>query len=93
FINTNRHLFIPRVLNECSKAKNWLRDAHQVQDGLPKHAKPVLLSADIRKVCRLILSKPSLPYRSQMLGTSLSQKNVRCSDASMKGSVVYYDKV
>ncbi|GJT53238.1 heat shock 70 kDa protein 15 [Tanacetum coccineum] len=54
-----------KVLSECSKAENWLREAQQVQDGLPKHAEPVLLSADIRKreeainmVCRPILSKP-----------------------------------
>ncbi|GJR75351.1 putative ribonuclease H-like domain-containing protein [Tanacetum coccineum] len=38
-----------QVFNECSEAENWLRDAQQVQDGLPKHAEPVLLSADIRK--------------------------------------------
>ncbi|GJU44080.1 heat shock 70 kDa protein 15-like protein [Tanacetum coccineum] len=54
-----------KVLNECSEAENWLRDTQQLQDGLPKHADPVLLSADIRKkaeaidrVCRPILSKP-----------------------------------
>ncbi|GJT86385.1 heat shock 70 kDa protein 15-like protein [Tanacetum coccineum] len=41
--------FTSSVFNECSEVENWLRDAHQVQDGLPKHAEPVLLSADIRK--------------------------------------------
>ncbi|GKD37526.1 hypothetical protein Tco_1257733 [Tanacetum coccineum] len=37
------------VFNECLEAENWLRDVQQVQDGLPKHAEPVLLSADRRK--------------------------------------------
>ncbi|GJZ19509.1 heat shock 70 kDa protein 15-like protein [Tanacetum coccineum] len=54
-----------KVLKECSEAKNWLTETRHLQDGLPKHAEPVLLSADIRKraeaidgVCRPILSKP-----------------------------------
>ncbi|PWA64282.1 heat shock protein 70 family [Artemisia annua] len=40
---------LEEVLNECSKAENWLREAQQLQDTLPKHAEPVLLSANIRK--------------------------------------------
>ncbi|KAK9060489.1 hypothetical protein SSX86_021193 [Deinandra increscens subsp. villosa] len=54
-----------KVLNECSEAENWLREKKQLQDSLPKHADPVLLSSDIRKkaetldrVCRPIMSKP-----------------------------------
>ncbi|KAJ0865518.1 putative Heat shock protein 70 family [Helianthus annuus] len=54
-----------KVLNECSDAENWLREKKQLQDSLPKHADPVLLSSDIRKkvealdrVCRPIMSKP-----------------------------------
>ncbi|XP_076902745.1 heat shock 70 kDa protein 15-like [Bidens hawaiensis] len=54
-----------KVLNECSEAENWLRNAQQLQDTLPKHAEPVLLSSDIRKkadtldrVCRPIMTKP-----------------------------------
>ncbi|PWA67606.1 hypothetical protein CTI12_AA317540 [Artemisia annua] len=37
------------VLNECSEAENWLREAQQLQDTLPKYAERVLLSANIRK--------------------------------------------
>lgn len=35
-----------QVLNECSEAENQLREAQQLQDTLPKHAEPVLLSAN-----------------------------------------------
>ncbi|KAJ0566450.1 hypothetical protein HanIR_Chr06g0273881 [Helianthus annuus] len=37
------------VLNECSEAENWLREKKQLQESLPNHAEPVLLSSDIRK--------------------------------------------
>ncbi|KAJ7003136.1 heat shock 70 kDa protein 15-like [Populus alba x Populus x berolinensis] len=38
-----------KVLNECVEAEAWLREKKQHQDSLPKHATPVLLSADVRK--------------------------------------------
>ncbi|KAK9078310.1 hypothetical protein SSX86_002367 [Deinandra increscens subsp. villosa] len=54
-----------KVLNECSEAENWLRESKQLQDSLPKHVEPVLVSSEIRKkaetldrVCRPIMSKP-----------------------------------
>ncbi|KAL8242668.1 hypothetical protein R6Q59_012970 [Mikania micrantha] len=54
-----------KVLNECSEIENWLREKKQLQDSLPKHVDPVLLSSDIKKktetldrVCRPIMSKP-----------------------------------
>ncbi|KAK1414269.1 hypothetical protein QVD17_30013 [Tagetes erecta] len=54
-----------KVLNECSEAQSWLTEKKQLQDSLPKHADPVLLTSDIRKkaealdrVCRPIMSKP-----------------------------------
>ncbi|XP_024980254.1 heat shock 70 kDa protein 15-like [Cynara cardunculus var. scolymus] len=54
-----------KVLSECSEAENWLKEKMQLQESLPKHADPVLLSSDIRKkaealdrVCRPIMSKP-----------------------------------
>ncbi|XP_076887908.1 heat shock 70 kDa protein 15-like [Bidens hawaiensis] len=54
-----------KVLNECSEVENWLREKKQLQDSLPKHADPVLLSSDIKKksealdrVCRPIMTKP-----------------------------------
>ncbi|KAL8223659.1 hypothetical protein R6Q57_019134 [Mikania cordata] len=54
-----------KVLNECSEIENWLREKKQLQDSLPKHVDPVLLSSDIKKkietldrVCRQIMSKP-----------------------------------
>lgn len=36
-------------MNECVEAEAWLREKRQQQDTLPKHAHPVLLSADVRK--------------------------------------------
>ncbi|KAG8379927.1 hypothetical protein BUALT_Bualt07G0140600 [Buddleja alternifolia] len=54
-----------KVLNECVQAEGWLRERMQQQDTLPKHATPVLLSADVRKkaealdrFCRPIMTKP-----------------------------------
>lgn len=54
-----------KVLNECVEAEAWLREKKQHQDSLPKHATPVLLSADVRKkaealdrFCRPIMTKP-----------------------------------
>ncbi|KAK4761095.1 hypothetical protein SAY87_005988 [Trapa incisa] len=54
-----------KVLNACVEADAWLREKHQQQESLPKHATPVLLSADIRKkaevldrLCRLVMTKP-----------------------------------
>ncbi|KAJ0701606.1 putative Heat shock protein 70 family [Helianthus annuus] len=43
-----------KVLNECSEAETWLRESQQLQDTLPKHAEPVLLSSDIRKKAETI---------------------------------------
>ncbi|KAJ8452037.1 hypothetical protein Cgig2_016618 [Carnegiea gigantea] len=54
-----------KVLNTCVEAEAWLRDKKQQQDALPKHATPVLRSADVRKkaeevdrLCRPIMMKP-----------------------------------
>ncbi|XP_038693623.1 heat shock 70 kDa protein 15-like [Tripterygium wilfordii] len=54
-----------KVLNECLEAEAWLREKKQQQDTLPKHADPVLLSADVKKkaealdrFCRPIMTKP-----------------------------------
>ncbi|CAK8574710.1 unnamed protein product [Lathyrus sativus] len=54
-----------KVLTECVEAENWLREKKQQQDSLPKHANPVLLSAEIRKkaeavdrFCKPIMMKP-----------------------------------
>ncbi|KAK7261836.1 hypothetical protein RIF29_28158 [Crotalaria pallida] len=54
-----------KVLNACVEAENWLREKKLQQDSLPKHANPVLLSADIRKkaeavdrFCKPIMTRP-----------------------------------
>ncbi|KAF7135918.1 hypothetical protein RHSIM_Rhsim08G0221100 [Rhododendron simsii] len=54
-----------KVMNECVEAEAWLRERMQQQDLLPKHATPVILSADIRRkaealdrFCRPIMTKP-----------------------------------
>ncbi|CAK9174620.1 unnamed protein product [Ilex paraguariensis] len=54
-----------KVLNECAEAEAWLREKKQLQDSLPKHAPPILLSADVRRkaeavdrFCRPIMTKP-----------------------------------
>ncbi|KAL3618324.1 hypothetical protein CASFOL_038645 [Castilleja foliolosa] len=54
-----------KVLNECLEAEAWVREKKQQQDTLPKHATPVLLSADVKKkaealdrFCRPIMTKP-----------------------------------
>ncbi|KAL3511806.1 hypothetical protein ACH5RR_024523 [Cinchona calisaya] len=54
-----------KVLNDCVEAEAWLREKKQQQDGLPKYANPVLLTADLRRkaealdrLCRPIMTKP-----------------------------------
>uniref|UniRef100_A0A6V7QR45 Heat shock 70 kDa protein 14 n=1 Tax=Ananas comosus var. bracteatus TaxID=296719 RepID=A0A6V7QR45_ANACO len=57
-----------KVINECVEAEAWLREKMQQQDSLPKHATPVLLSADVKRkaemlnrFCRPIMTKPMPP--------------------------------
>ncbi|XP_008793460.2 heat shock 70 kDa protein 14-like [Phoenix dactylifera] len=57
-----------KVVNECAGAETWLREKKQQQDALPKHATPVLLSADVKRkaetldrFCRPIMTKPRPP--------------------------------
>ncbi|KAG6551457.1 hypothetical protein Mapa_006880 [Marchantia paleacea] len=54
-----------KVVAECTKAEDWLKEKKQLQDGLPKASNPVLLSADIKKktevldrFCKPIMTKP-----------------------------------
>lgn len=57
-----------KVIQECGDAEAWLREKKQQQDALPKHATPVLLSADIKRkaealdrFCRPVMTKPKPP--------------------------------
>ncbi|KAI3948563.1 hypothetical protein MKW92_035247 [Papaver armeniacum] len=54
-----------KVIKECVEAEAWLREKQQQQDSLPKHANPVLLSADVKRkaealdrFCRPVMTKP-----------------------------------
>ncbi|XXG56110.1 hypothetical protein AAC387_Pa03g3612 [Persea americana] len=53
-----------KVVNECGGAEAWLMEKKQQQDSLPKHATPVLLTADVKRkaetldrFCRPIMTK------------------------------------
>jgi heat shock protein 4 len=57
-----------KVLNECSEAEAWLADKLQQQNALPKHAPPVVLTADLKRkaetlnrFCKPIMTKPKPP--------------------------------
>ncbi|XP_072959958.1 heat shock 70 kDa protein 15-like [Typha angustifolia] len=57
-----------KVIDECSQAEAWLREKKHQQDAVPKHANPVLLSADVKRkaetldrVCRPIMARPRPP--------------------------------
>ncbi|XP_074275972.1 heat shock 70 kDa protein 14-like [Silene latifolia] len=62
------HIELPetqKVINACVEAEAWLREKQQQQDTLPKHATPVLRTADVLKkadevnrLCRPIMTKP-----------------------------------
>ncbi|XP_072994402.1 heat shock 70 kDa protein 16 [Typha latifolia] len=59
------------VINECTKAEQWLREKSQQQDSLPKSADPVLWSHEIKKraedldiTCRNILRHKGSPART-----------------------------
>ncbi|XP_042414310.1 heat shock 70 kDa protein 15-like [Zingiber officinale] len=54
-----------KVVSECGEAEAWLREKQQQQNALPKHANPILLSADIKRkaesldrFCKPIMTKP-----------------------------------
>lgn len=54
-----------KVIAECNKAEEWIRDKRQQQEQLPRTANPVLLAADVRKktevldrFCKPIMTKP-----------------------------------
>ncbi|XP_048439740.1 heat shock 70 kDa protein 15-like [Pyrus x bretschneideri] len=75
-----------KVLNECVEAEAWLREKKQQQDALPKHANPVLLSADVRRkaeavdrFCKPIMTKPkpalTKPAAPESPPTPPSQEN------------------
>ncbi|XP_039124851.1 LOW QUALITY PROTEIN: heat shock 70 kDa protein 15-like [Dioscorea cayenensis subsp. rotundata] len=57
-----------KVIKECTAAEAWLREKKQKQDECPKHAPPVLLSAEVKRkaetldrFCRPIMTKPKPP--------------------------------
>ncbi|MFS7992361.1 putative Heat shock protein 70 family [Helianthus anomalus] len=83
-----------KVLNECSEVENWLREKKQIQDSLPKHADPVLLSSDIRKksetldrVCRPIMTKPKpAPPKAAAPETPSSPAPAQASEQSSQGA-------
>lgn len=59
------------VINECSKAEQWLEEKMQLQNSLPKNADPTLWSNEIRRMiggldlkCRRILRPRSFPAKS-----------------------------
>ncbi|RWR72926.1 Heat shock protein 70 family [Cinnamomum micranthum f. kanehirae] len=58
------------VMNECSKAEQWLQEGMQLQNSLPKNVDPVLWSNEIRRMieeldmkCRQRLRPMSFPTR------------------------------
>ncbi|KAJ4782269.1 hypothetical protein LUZ62_066526 [Rhynchospora pubera] len=61
-----------KVIKECIEADRWIREMMQHQDALPKHATPILFSADIRKkaetldrFCKPIMTRPKPPPPKQ----------------------------
>lgn len=57
-----------KVIAECNKTEDWLREKKQQQDHLPKSANPVLLCAEVKKktdtldrMCKPIMTKPRPP--------------------------------
>jgi len=61
-----------KVMKECTEAEHWLREMMHHQDSLPKHATPILFSADVRKkaealdrFCKPIMTKPKPTPKQQ----------------------------
>ncbi|KAI5073778.1 hypothetical protein GOP47_0011791 [Adiantum capillus-veneris] len=57
-----------KVIMECNKAEDWLREKKQQQDHLPRSANPVLLCAEVKKktetldrICKPVMMKPRPP--------------------------------
>ncbi|KAG9459291.1 hypothetical protein H6P81_003799 [Aristolochia fimbriata] len=85
-----------KVIKECGDAEAWLADKKQQQDSLPKHANPLLLSADVRKkaetldrFCRPIMTKPKpAPAKPQTppAAESASSPPPQTSESKSQGS-------
>eukprot|EP00250_Pteridium_aquilinum_P013504 c21375_g1_i1 orf=501-3035(-) len=57
-----------KVIAECNKAEDWLREKKQQQDQLRKSANPILLCAEVKKkaetldrICKPVMMKPRPP--------------------------------
>ncbi|MCO5614617.1 hypothetical protein L7F22_068901 [Adiantum nelumboides] len=57
-----------KVIMECNKAEDWLREKKQQQDHLPRSANPVLLCTEVKKktetvdrICKPVMMKPRPP--------------------------------
>ncbi|PON51510.1 Heat shock protein 70 family [Parasponia andersonii] len=65
------------IVNECTKAEQWIREKTQQQDSMPKHIDPVLWSRDIKSridelnsACKQILRSRASPDSSDQQDTS-----------------------
>ncbi|XP_077233747.1 heat shock 70 kDa protein 15-like [Tasmannia lanceolata] len=81
-----------KVINECGEAEAWLREKKHQQDLLPKHATPVLLSADVKRkaesidrFCRPIMTKPR-PAPAKPQTATESQANQPHSEGAENNS-------
>ncbi|KAL9232059.1 hypothetical protein vseg_007206 [Gypsophila vaccaria] len=81
-----------KVLNACVDAEAWLREKQHHQDALPKHATPVLRTADVQKkaeevdrLCRPILTKPK-PATPKLATPEPQQQQPQDSEARSPGA-------
>lgn len=71
------------VIDECSKAEEWLREKVTQQDSLPKDADPILWSTEIKRksealdlTCKCIMrSNPSVPIRDDANDSDRKRKS------------------
>ncbi|XP_068651510.1 heat shock 70 kDa protein 15-like [Aristolochia californica] len=82
-----------KVIKESGDAEAWLTDKKQQQDSLPKHATPVLFSADIRKkaetldrFCRPIMTKPRPAPAKPQTPPAAATPSAESSESQPKGS-------
>ncbi|XP_058111130.1 heat shock 70 kDa protein 14-like [Magnolia sinica] len=82
-----------KVVNECGQAEAWLREKRQQQDALPKHANPVLLSADVKRkaetldrFCRPIMMKSRPPPAKPQASGETPPPQPQTSEPQSEGS-------
>ncbi|KAJ7299180.1 hypothetical protein O6H91_Y285900 [Diphasiastrum complanatum] len=86
-----------KVMMECSKAEEWLKDKKYQQDAVPRFANPILRAAEIKKktefldrICKPIMMKPKPSAPKASSGQPKGNDNRSAADGSQPSNAEAY---